>query len=352
MKIFFIIRGLHDAGGIERITSVVTSELSKRGYEIGIICLEKGEPFFSLHKNIQVHYIKSTFFRKNELKKIYEAEKPDINIFLGSHRSMLNIPASKGIPSITWEHFNSNINWHPLHKYSRKLAVKHCDKIVVLTQKDVYNYQKKWNAKNVICISNPLTINNIPRSPLDKKRILAVGRLSSQKGFDLLLDSWHQVKCKEFDWKLRIVGSGSHQEKLQKKIEKFHLQDSVKIVPATKDICSEYQNASAFVMSSRFEGLPLVLIEAMSAGLPIVSFNCETGPEEIVVDGKTGILVPPLNTSLLAKAIDDLLMNEEKLQQFSESSLIQSQKFSLGNIISNWEELFKEIAQKHSILLS
>ncbi len=345
MKIFFIIRGLHDVGGIERVTTIVANGLAERNYEIRIVCFEKDEPYFKLHPNIKIHYINSLLFKKRELKKLYKNEKPDINIFLGSHRSLINIPPSKGIPCITWEHFNAKINWHPLHKYSKKLAVKYCNKIVVLTNTDVKNYKNIFNANNVTCIPNPLTLNKIEETTLSNKTLLAVGRLASQKGFDLLIDAWARTKTKNLGWNLKIVGNGRHLSKLLKQISKNNLQNSIEIVPPTKNIISEYKNASALVMSSRFEGLPLVLIEAMSAGLPIVSFDCETGPREIVIHNETGLLVPPLNVNELAKAIDNLLLNESKLKEFSKNSLLKSKKFSINNILNQWEKLFKEIME-------
>lgn len=343
MKVFFIIRGLHDIGGIERVTTIVANELAERGYDIGVVCLQKGTPYFELHKDITLHHTNSKIFRKKELKALYAKENPDINIFLGSHRSLMNIPASKGIPCITWEHFNAHINWHPWHKYSRKLAVQHCDKIVTLTRADVENYQQFFNAKNVLCIPNPITIDNITPTSLNNKTLLAVGRLAGQKGFDMLIDAWGKAQAKDSGWKLRIVGSGSHKARLLKQINENNVGNSVNIVPPTKNIIKEYHNASALAMSSRFEGLPLVLIEAMSAGLPIVSFDCQTGPAEIIHHNKTGLLVPPENTDLLAKAIDELLLDEEKIKQFSKQSLIESQRFSIDNIVDLWEELLHKV---------
>ncbi len=346
MKVFFIIRGLHDIGGIERVTTIIANELAERGYDIGIVCLQKGTPYFELHKDIKLHYISSKIFRKKELKALYKKEKPDINIFLGSHRSLMNIPASKGIPCITWEHFNAHINWHPWHKYSRKLAVQHCDKIVTLTLADVENYQQLFNATNVLCIPNPITVDNISPASLTNKTLLAVGRLAGQKGFDMLIDAWKSTQAKDNGWKLRIIGNGSHKQRLLTQITENNVQDTVELLPATKNIAKEYNNASAFVMSSRFEGFGLVLVEAMSFGLPIISFDCPVGPAEIINHNKTGLLVPPENTDLLTRAIDELLLNEEKIKQFSKQSLIESQRFSIDNIVNLWEELLHELKHK------
>ncbi|MDO5664832.1 MAG: glycosyltransferase family 4 protein [Bacteroidia bacterium] len=344
MKIFFVIRGLHDPGGIERVTSVLADGLVERGYEIGIVCLQQGEPFFPLSKSVKRFYLPSNvLLRVRNLKKLYARENPDIIVFVGSHRLLMNIPAAKGIPNITWEHFNAKVNWHPLHKLSRRWAVKYSNKIVTLTQQDVENYVQIFDAKNVICIPNSITIPNIETTPLTEKRVLAVGRLASQKGFDLLLDAWEKTKNRKNGWNLRIVGSGSHLNRLQKQILENGISDSVEIISTTKNIVEQYKQASVMVMSSRYEGLPLVLIETMASGLPIVSFDCQTGPAEIVEHNKTGILVPALNVEKLAEALDEVMEDGQKRKTFSENALLRAKLFDLHRIVDLWENLFREI---------
>lgn len=358
MKIFFIARGLHDLGGLERVTLVIANELSKRNYETAIVCLEKGKPFFKTDPKVKLHYlldekrntlIPEKFTRIQRLRNLYKREQPDIVVFVGSHRSFLNLPAAKGIPSVTWEHFNAHINWHPLHKLSRKLAVKHSAKIVTLTQKDADNYQHIFGATNVARIFNPITIENIELSARTEKRVLAVGRLAGQKGFDMLLEAWAKVENRNNGWKLRIVGSGSHLKKLKQQIIRNGIESSVEIIPATNDIISQYKDSSVFVLSSRYEGFGLVLVEAMAAGLPVVSFKCEAGPSEIVEHNKTGILVPPNNIDKLAEEIDRLLENKTLQDYFSENSLIRVKRFEIEKIITQWEQLFNQLIEKRNV---
>ncbi len=344
MKIFFVVRGLHNHGGIERVTSVIANNLADRGYQIGIVCLQKGKPYFTLDKGVELHYIPNNrLFRIRNLKKLYAKQRPDVAIFLGSHRSFMNITASKGIPSITWEHFNANVNWHPLHKLSRKLAVKYSQRIVTLTQRDVENYIRLFEAENVICIPNPITIEKIEPSPRINKRVIAIGRLAGQKGFDMLLDAWAKTQSRHQGWKLRIIGSGGHLKKLEKQIKHNRIEDSAEIVGATKDIANEYGHASIMVMSSRYEGLPLVLIEGMAYGLPIVSFDCDTGPSQIIENNKTGILVPPNNIDKLTEELDRLMADENLRNSFSANALQSVERFSTDNIIKQWEELLQEV---------
>lgn len=357
MKIFLVIKSLHTAGGMEHMTITIANELAKKGYDVAIIGFaNEGKSFFEISPEVNVFYLHNEkdkrlslirdASRRAQLKKIYHEEKPNVVIFVGSGRSMLNIPAAKGITKITWEHFNANRNWHLLHPVSKRMAAKYCDKIVTLTEQDVKNYEKKYGAKNAVCIPNPITVNDLKQSPLTEKRVLAVGRLVPQKGFDLLLDAWNKVENKKNGWKLRIVGKGKMEKELIEKINQYKLNDSVEMIPFSSNISEHYTASSLFVMSSRYEGLPLVMIEAMASGLPVVSFDCETGPAEIVENNVTGILVPPLDTNKLAEELDNLMNDEKKRREFSKNGIVRSKIFETEKIIEKWEKLFEELKNK------
>ncbi len=354
MKIFFVIKSLHTAGGTERATVVIANELAARQHEIAIVCLaNEGKSFFETHQAIKFHYLHpepDTRFslirdisRRRKLKRLYNTERPDIIIIVGSGRSILNLPAAKGYTNITWEHFNANVNWHLMHPISRKLAVMFSDKVVTLTNQDVENYKRKFGAKNAVCIPNPITIDSSTKSPLTEKRVLAVGRLVNQKGFDLLIDAWSKVKNRENGWKLRIIGSGGMLPLLSTKIEDLNLTDSIELIPTTNNIITHYEASSLYVMSSRYEGLPLVLIEAMAMGLPIVSFDCETGPRDIIENNVTGKLVPHLDIDRLASELDNLMSDNEKRKLFSENSIKRAESFKIKVIADKWDNLFSEL---------
>jgi glycosyltransferase involved in cell wall biosynthesis len=353
MKLFFVIKSLHLAAGTERSTITVANGLSDRNHHVELICLvNEGKPFFEISQKVKVRYLYDKddkrmslvrdLARRKQLRKIYVEENPDIIIIVGSGRSFLNIPAARGFKNITWEHFNVNVNWHLLHPLSKKMAASFSDRIVTLTNKDAENYRKKLGARSV-CIPNAITIENQNKSPLTEKRVLAIGRLSNQKGFDLLVQAWSQTEHRNRGWKLRIVGSGKMLPLLLKMIKELDLENSVEIIPTSTDVISHYRQASIFVMSSRYEGLPLVLIEAMAMGLPIVSFDCETGPQDIVVDQETGVLVPPLDVSMLTKELETLMANEFKRKLFAEKGIQNSKKFEPKVILDKWESLLKEL---------
>ncbi len=352
MKIIFVIKSLHTAGGMERMTVTVANELVRRHHQAGIISLSgNGNSYFKTDPQVELFNLKIKSWKKTfplkdierikQLKAIYKSYQPDVIIFVGSGRSMLNFAAAKGYRTITWEHFNANVNWHLLHPQSKKMAAKYGNRIVTLTQKDVANYQRKFGAKNAVCIPNPVTINTDRKSTLKHKQVLAVGRLMPQKGFDMLLDAWSKTKMKDEGWKLKIIGKGKLEPELRKKIKDLNLTSVELSGPG--NIIDHYLESSIFAMSSRFEGLPLVLIEAMSLGLPIVSFDCETGPSEIIVHQENGFLVPTFNTDKFAENLDQLMQDEELRHKMCKNALERSKLFSVDNIIDQWEEVLQQV---------
>lgn len=351
MKLVYSIKGLNYSGGTERVTAIEANAMAERGHEVHIVSfVGKGEqPFFAISPKVKCHYLappkdRHLFpFRDIRrivlLKKLYKQINPDFIIIVDAGRSFVNIPASKGYKTITWEHFNIKTCYRPTHMLSRRIAAKYSDCIVTLTSADAQNYIDMLHAKKALSIYNPITIDNSVKTGLRNKRVLAIGRIVTQKGFDLLTEAWAVAVKQAPDWKLRIIGEGNKRDLLESKLHEFGVKESVEILPPTKNVVAEYTNASIYAMSSRFEGLPLVLIEAMSVGLPIVSFDCETGPRDIVNDRVTGVLVPTLDVERLGCELAKLMNDPLLLKKYSENSIIESGKFEIGHIIDEWEKL-------------
>ncbi len=357
MKVFFTIKNINFFAGTERVTALLANELVARGYEIGIISLvgEGKKPFFTFDNRVKLFYLSAPkdhhifpfrdLRRIRKMKAILRQEKPDCVIFVDSGRSFVNVPASKGIPSITWEHLNIRACNGPKRRLSRVLAVKYTDCIVSLTSGDADDYVTMFGAERSksLCMPNPITIDNSVKCSLTEKRVLAVGRLDNkQKGFDLLIEAWSKVKNRD-GWKLRIIGAGKHERIIRNQIAELGLKDSIEVVPPTKDMISEYLNSSIYAMSSRYEGLPLVLIEAMSLGLPIVSFDCERGPSDIVEDGVTGYLVETFDVDKFAERLQTLISDKDLREKFSKTSIEHSSKFAIDEIITRWEKLIEDV---------
>ncbi|MBR2368557.1 MAG: glycosyltransferase family 4 protein [Paludibacteraceae bacterium] len=355
MKIVFSNKALNNPGGTERVTSILSRELAERGHEVHIISFigKDKEPFFNIDSRVNLHYLAPTkdkypfpirdIRRIVLMKKIYKQINPDIIIIVDAGRSFVNIPASRGYKTITWEHFNVDVNWHLGHRLSRKIAAKYSDLIVTLTEPAVEAYKTKFKAKNAICIYNPVTIDASVPSSLDKKVCMAMGWLGAQKNFIDLINAWYLTKAHKEGWKLRIIGQGKQQTMLENQISKLGLENTIEMLPPQKNVVEQYKNASVYAMSSRNEGLPLVLIEAMAMGLPIVSYDCPTGPADIVSHEKTGLLIPYLNVEALAEGLDRVMLDEDLRKKFHEESLKEVEKFSVKTIVDKWETVFKNI---------
>ena len=176
---------------------------------------------------------------------------------------------------------------------------------------------------------------------MESNILLAVGRLENQKGFDLLLQAWKKAFPSVSNWTLHIVGSGSLKERLIKQAEMLGIKASVIFKEATMDIAKVYQQASCLVMSSRFEGLPMVLIEAKMAGLPCVSFDCPNGPAEVIRDGIDGYLVPAEDVDTLASRLIDLLNDRNMLKKMGKLAYKDAcRRFSTQAIEEKWRSLF------------
>ena len=355
MKIVFSIKAINNSGGTERVTAILSKELANRGHEVHVISFVGGDKdtFFEMDKRVKLHYLAPTkdkypfpvrdIRRIVLLKRLYKEIQPDIVLIVDAGRSFVNIPASRGYKTITWEHFNVGVNWHLGHRLSRKVAAKYSDLIVTLTAPDAESYKKHFGAKNAMCIYNPITIDSSNPSPLTEKVCLAIGRYSPQKNFMHLINAWSKTSARVKGWKLRIIGAGEEKQMLENRIKELGLGESIEMLPLQKNVVEQYKNASLYAMSSHHEGLPLVLIEAMAMGLPIVSYDCPTGPADIISHEKTGLLVPYMNVEALGEALDKVMLDEDLRKKFHEESLKEVEKFSVKTIVDKWESVFKNI---------
>lgn len=355
-NVCFLIGNLNNSGGTERVTSLIANKLCEDNrYNIFILSLWEGQkPFFSLNTNIKtysLYNIKPSFKRQlfptiKKIRNFVKDNQIDVLIDVDSILCVFTVPALIGLSTkhICWEHFNFKTNLGLRYRdLGRFLATKFCDYIVVLTKKDKEFWEdgiKNIRAR-IIVIPNPTPYeynNYIPN--FDNKIVLAVGRLTFQKGFDLLLQAWKQVVSVKEDWKLQIVGNGEDESKLKNLANQLNITDSVEFIPATKNIVEYYQSASIFCLSSRFEGFGMVILEAMSFGLPVVSFNCEVGPDELVEHHKNGLLAEPLNITDLSDCLLEMMnVPDEIYKKYVLNSKTYSNKYLIGNIVDKWIEI-------------
>ena len=178
---------------------------------------------------------------------------------------------------------------------------------------------------------------------INKKRVITLGNFIPDKGYDLLLKIWSIVeKNISTDWYLEIVGSGKEEKKLKDLKEDLKLTRVI-FSPKTQNVEHKYLQSSIYVLSSRNEGFPMVLLEACAMGLPIIAFNCNTGPDEIIEDGLNGFLIEPFDITLFAQKLIELITNKSLREKFSKKSIEIAQKFQIDKIGNEWESLLNHL---------
>ncbi len=225
------------------------------------------------------------------------------------------------------------------------LNIRYYDRIVLLTQEDK---RSNWSSSNRISvIPNPAVLCPQSFSSLQNKTAIAVGRLVYQKNFASLIRTWAHVHQQHEDWRLEIWGEGALRESLQEQINHNHLDKTVFLNGYSDDLLSKYTEASFLVCSSLYEGLPLMMIEAMCCGLPIISFACPCGPRDLVQDGDNGFLVQPGDERLLAKQICRLIEDDHLRQRMGASARECAKEFSIEKITQKWMTLFVSLCKKN-----
>ena len=226
-------------------------------------------------------------------------------------------------------------NW-----YDYSWNIKKYDQIVILTNEDK---ELNWkNNKKVSVIGNPVTFDaNIKTAPLTDKKFITAGRLVHQKNHKSLINAWKIVNQKHPDWLLEIWGDGALKNELSKQIDTLGLNNKVLLKGYTNDIISQMQKASGYALSSLFEGMPLVLIEAMSCGLPIVSYTCQCGPKDLIDHEKNGFLCEVNDEKKLAEYICTIIEDDKLRINMGKASKKKSEEFKIEKIATKWVTLFQ-----------
>ena len=390
MKIVFLCNNFKSLNGVERVWSQRLSLLAEQpDFDVSLITYNQyGAPLsFPIsdkinHLDLATRYVSRCSFHgifqyvdrykserqfRRELNKALINLSPDVIVCADLHVADLKAILSSSVHAVRVVecHCGKSSYFEDIHKHKHFLkrlqerflkkqlisAIGNFDKIIVLTEAE----KRDWNLKDKVkCIPNMLVAypEHEPKKTQIQKRVISVGRYAYQKGYDLLLESWRIVQEKHPDWFLHIYGShdggvGDY-EQLQNQIKQCQISN-VFLHQSTNDVYSCYVQSDFYVMSSRFESFGLVLIEAMSCGLPVISFDCKYGPQSIIQNGETGLLVPQGNTNKLANAICSMIENNEMRQRMAMNARLESKKYQQENMMPIWHEFYRSLVASHPI---
>ena len=304
-----------------------------------------------------IFYLAKSVKHKMALSQTLKQIKPDIVISIGQFEKFI----ITSIRDYSWKiirefHFEKNFRI----KYARSLfdkikgrlsdfyefhlVDKRFDRIVVLTEEDKKNNWKGWD--NVSVMPNPVAFICNKPSALNEKVVISMGRLEHVKNFSSLISAFQIVALRHPDWTLKIYGDGSLKESLKNQIIDSGLQNNVFLMGFSNDVETALRKSSIFALSSLCEGLPLVIVEAMECGLPVVSYQCPCGPKDIVTDGKDGFLIPVNDEQLLAERICSLIEDEDLRRRMASEAKLRAQHYHVENIAHQWMKLFNEVIAK------
>ncbi|MDY5534612.1 MAG: glycosyltransferase family 4 protein [Butyricimonas virosa] len=375
MKIVYCIHFTHVAGGMQRVLTQKANYLAEvLRYEVVIVTTDqkKQAPFFSLSPRIaqydlEINYSDNTgsflkkYFtllskkrkHKAALEKLLFELKADIVISMFDKEASFLCDIRDGSRKVLEFHYSKyfrkytsqGIAWKILSYFLNRQdeqSAKRFDRFIVLTYEDKENWGR---LPNIEVIPNPCAFKTDSMADTSSKRIIAVGRYCVQKGFDRLIDCWNVVHQVYSDWKLEIFGDGELRSFLQNRIDALGVKDSVLLKSVTTHIEDEYLNSSIFVLPSRFEGLPLVLMEAMECGVPPVAFTCKCGPKDIIENGVNGYLVENGDIRGFADSLMQLMADQDLRKKIGIDAKQTMTRYTVENIMKEWDRLFHELVE-------
>lgn len=363
MRITLVISRL-GSGGADRVMSLMANHWVEHGRKVTLVTLGGEADWYGLHpsvKRVRLDLLSSSphigralrnnLERVKRLRRELRRSRPDVAIAFGDATNVLTLIASFGlrIPVIVSEridprHHPIGLIWTGL----RSLLYPSAKALVVQTDA-VRDWAKTVvKEKAIYIIPNPLkpVLNgsefNASRCS-DDRTLVAVGRLNRQKGFDLLLRALAKCIEKHAVWSLVILGEGEERGSLEALVAELGLKDKVSLPGRVKEPAQILQRADLFVLASRYEGFPNVLLEAMACGLAVISTDCASGPRAIIRDGLDGVLVPPNSIDALALAMDRLMANEAERQRLGARAVEVVERFSIDKIMKMWDVLITDV---------
>jgi glycosyltransferase involved in cell wall biosynthesis len=272
--------------------------------------------------------------------------------FLITTRPGLNVAAARlappGLVLIGQEHMHLDLHPNGLRRAMPELYPR-LDALVVLTEGDRRSYAELLDGRvRTVLMPNSVRDMGTGRADLEARTAITAGRFTRQKGYDLLIPAWARVAERHPDWRLRIFGSGDERAALEAMIDEHGVGGVVTLEPPARDLGAEMEQASIYVLSSRNEGLPLVLLEAMSKGMAVVSYDCPTGPADVVDHRHNGLLVPPLDVDALSAGILELIEDGELRRRSAAGALETARSYRMDVVGPRWDALLRELWAERS----
>lgn len=360
------------SGGAERVLSIVANALAGEGRSVSVVVTSthKTEPFYALDPAIS---FKAPFAGRSyrnklkaaaaalsiagELRREVLATGPEVIVSFVDKTNALSLAAlgRSGVPVVACEHIYPPAQ--PLGLFweaARRLFYPRAALVTVLTEEAVAFFPKALRGR-IAVLPNPVLPPQagpgatasalVQASPERSRRILSAGRFTDQKGFDRLLRAFAASSAGRLGWSLRVLGDGPLRPALEAMRDSLGLAASVEFPGVTKDIYGEFAEGAFYALSSRFEGFPMTLCEAMAAGLPAVAMDCMTGPRHIVRDGVDGLLVPDGDEEALAEAMGRLMDDDGLRARLGERAPEVAERYSLPRIMELWDGILERAAR-------
>lgn len=375
MKITYCILGTFNSGGMERVLTNKANYLVNKGYEVNVVTTDqKGrKPFYALDPRIKTYdlginytddlnrgilkrgaiYLKKQHLHQKKLAELLHTLKSDITISMFDNDASFITKINDGSKKVLEIHFSrfKRLQYGRsgllgfIDKFRNKQdlrTVARFAKFVVLTHED----KGYWgDLPNIQVIPNANSFKRMGRALLENKRVIAIGRLDYQKRFEDLIEAWIKVKETAPEWVLDIFGKGPLKTTLEEQIAQLNLTDVVRINEPVNNIQEEYLGSAMLALTSRYEGLPMALLEAQSCGLPMVAYACKCGPKDIIKNGENGFLVPEGDIGRIADNLLTLIADPELRSEMGGNAYLSSARYDEEAIMEQWESMFSDITK-------
>lgn len=363
MKVGFLIQRM-TSGGAERATSAIASEMAKQNIDVEIISFDSSESYYPLHENVEIFNMELADISKSasikrflgcikrafEIRRKIKSRELDVLVCMSTTMNLYGLLSTLFTKTKVVGTERNNPYKYKADKINailKKISALFLDGFIFQTEAASEYYAESVRKKGTViqnAVFNPL-VKEIEPTPVSQKQkiIYGVGRLSAQKRFEDLIDAYAILEKKHPDYRLVIFGEGEDREKLENKIDSYSLNEKILLPGTDKNALKFVSKGSVFVLSSDYEGMPNVLMEAMAVGTPCVSTRCKMGPEELISDGENGLLVPVGDVNKLTEAVELIIENPVLAESISKNGRNILKTNDVSAISEKWLEYLESI---------